>query len=73
MPYYLFKAYPEKRFELIESFPAYRDARNRARSLRADLEVESGYAVKIMFAKDAELAERLLQEEREPRPLGEDA
>lgn len=73
MPYFLYKVFPEKRYELIEPHEAYRAARDRARALRAELAADAGYAIKVMFAKDPAEAERLMAEEREPRPLGEDA
>ncbi len=73
MPYFLYKVFPGKEFELVEQHEAYKDARNEARKRRADMVAEDRYTVKIMFAKDPEQAERLMSEEREPRPLGEDA
>lgn len=73
MPYFVYKVHPGKRFELVERFGAYRGARDRARELRQALVPEDAFTVKVMFAKDPEEAERLMAEEREPRPLGEDA
>ena len=73
MPYFLYKVFPGKKFELIEQYPAYRSARDEARKRRAAMSSEDPYNVKVMFAKDSEQAERLMSEEREPRPLGEDA
>ena len=73
MPYFLYKVLPQKKFELIQQYQAYKDARNEARKRRAEMSADDLYAVKVMFAKDPEQAERLMSEEREPRPLGEDA
>ncbi len=73
MPYFLYKVFTGKKFELMERFDAYRDARDRAREHRKHLTPEESYNVKVMFAKDPDEAERLMSEEREPRPLGEDA
>jgi hypothetical protein len=73
MPYFVYKIHPGKRFELTDRFETFRDARDRARGLRAALGPADAFTVKVMFAKDPEQAERLMAEEREPRPLGEDA
>ena len=73
MPYFVYKIRPGKRFELIERFDAFRDARDRARTMRQAMTAGDDYSVKVMFAKSSEEAERLMSEEREPRPLGEDA
>ena len=73
MPYFLYKIMPEKRFELIERFDVYREARDEARARRSQMSAEDQYTIKVMFAKDQEQAERLMSEEREARPLGEDA
>ena len=73
MPYFLYKVFPGKKFELMEHYQAYKDAREEARKRRAEMTAEDQYTVKVMFAKDPEQAERLMSEEREPRPLGEDA
>jgi hypothetical protein len=73
MPYFVYKVHHGKRFELLDSYGVYREARDRARGLRQDMGPEDTYTVKVMFAKNPEEAERLMAEEREPRPLGEDA
>ncbi|MCU0934506.1 MAG: hypothetical protein MUF66_00220 [Gammaproteobacteria bacterium] len=73
MPYFVYRVHPSKRFELVERHAAFRDARDRAREMRAAMAEGDDYTVKVMFGKDPEEAERLMAEEREPRPLGEDA
>ena len=73
MPYFVFKIHPGKRFDLTDQFVNFRDARDRARSMRQTMTAGDDYSVKVMFAKSSEEAERLMSEEREPRPLGEDA
>lgn len=72
MPYHIYKVFPEKKFELVETLDTYRDARNNARELREALTPESTYNIKVMFAKDPDEAVRLMSEKRKPRPLGED-
>ncbi len=73
MPYFLYKVFARKRFELMDRFDSYREARDQARDRRKHLSPEDSYSIKVMFAKDPDEAERLMSEEREPRPLGEDA
>lgn len=73
MPYYLYKVFPGSRFELIETFDAYRPAREQARTLRAQLSPDDEHGIRVMFAANPELAERQMAEKREARPLGEDA
>jgi hypothetical protein len=73
MPYFVYKVHPGKRFELHTTFGSYREARDQASSLRAAMTGGEDYSIKVMFARDAEEAERQMAEEREPRPLGEDA
>lgn len=73
MPYFLYKILPGKKFELLDTYSKYRDGRDAARLKRSEMTATDDYMVKVMFAKDADEAERLMSEEREPRPLGEDA
>jgi hypothetical protein len=73
MPYFLYKVFPGKRFELVEPYQTYREARDEARKRRAEMTGTEPYSMKVMFANDSEQAERLMSKEREPRPLGEDA
>lgn len=73
MPYFLYKVFPGKRFEPMSEFPKYRDARDQARTLRADLPKDAEYTIRVIFAKNHEEAELIMAEPREARPLGEDA
>ena len=76
MPYYLFKiTHPDelgliKQLDLIDSFDAFRDARNAAKELRAE-GVEEGSSYKVMFAESQLSAEEQLLEKREPPVLME--
>ncbi len=72
MPYYLYEIIPPRRLELVDSFEGYRDARTRARALRAALEADTERTVRVIFAHNTDEATRLLTETREPRPLGEE-
>ena len=72
MPYYIYEIIPPKRLELVDSFDGYRDARTRARTLRATLGTDAEQTVRVIYAQNTEEAARLLLEVREPRPLGEE-
>lgn len=73
MPYFIYHIHPNKRLEVTGSFSKYRDARDAARKKRSELSEQDDFVVKVIHAKHEEEAERLLKQEREPRPLGEDA
>ena len=76
MPYYLYKimAGPTdllKTLEKIEQYDAFKDAKQHARSLRAEMTDNDNHTIKVMFA-DSELeAEEKLMEKREQPILRE--
>jgi hypothetical protein len=76
MPYYIYKiiAGPTnllKTLEKMEQYDAFKDAKQRARSLRAEMADDDSYTIKVMFA-DSELeAEEKLMEKREQPILRE--
>lgn len=72
MPYFVYKVFPPKRLELVQTAQQYRQARDLARSLRMSLQESDNYTLKVIFAQNPDEAERLLTEEREPRPVGEE-
>ncbi len=72
MPYYVYEILPPRRLELVDGFEAYREARARARALRAALGADAGKSIRVIYAQSTEEATRLLTEVREPRPLGEE-
>ncbi len=72
MPYFVYEIFPPRRLQLVDSFEGYREARSRARALRAALSADADQTVKVIHAQTSEEAARLLMEVREPRPLGEE-
>lgn len=72
MPYFVYKVFPIKQLEFVQQAQHYREARDRARAMRKALQEGDDYSVKVIFAQSADQAERLLTEEREPRPVGEE-
>jgi len=76
MPYYLYKVTrPDgfgliKQLELIDSFDAFRDAKNAAKQMRAEA-VDGDSSYKVMFAENQLTAEEQLLEKREQPVLME--
>ncbi len=71
MPYYVFKmTSPEgmelvKNLELIDDFESFREAKNFAKSKRAELDKDDASLIKVMFAENQLLAEEQLLAYRE--------
>ena len=71
MPYYVFKmTSPEgmelvKNLELIDDFESFRDAKNFAKSKRAELDKDDTSIIKVMYAENQLLAEEQLLAYRE--------
>lgn len=76
MPYYIYKITPGptdliKSLEKLEQHEAFKDAKLRAREMRAALDNNDPHIIKVMFA-DTELdAEEKLMEKREQPILRE--
>lgn len=71
MPYYVFKmSSPEgmelvKNLELIDDYELFRDAKNFAKTQRAELGKDDTTQIKVMFAENQLLAEEQLLAYRE--------
>jgi hypothetical protein len=71
MPYYVFKmSSPEgmelvKNLELINEFDSFREAKNFAKSRRAELDDDDRSIIKVMFADNQLMAEEQLMAYRE--------
>ena len=76
MPYFLYKVTVNegldlvKQLDLIDVFDGFREAKKRAKALRAE-QTDSGYSYKIMFAENQLSAEEQLLEKREQPVLME--
>jgi hypothetical protein len=76
MPYYIYKITQGptaliKHFEKLEAYETFKDAKNKARSLRAEMDSPDEFSIKVMFA-DSELdAEEKMMEKREAPILRE--
>jgi predicted exporter len=72
MPYFIYEIFPPGRLVLVDNFAVYREARARARTLRAALGANAAQTIRVIYAQSTEQATRRLTEVREPRPLGEE-
>jgi hypothetical protein len=72
MPYFIYKVLPARQLEQLDVQSNYRDARRIVRALRAGSEPYDHAEFRMIFAPNSESAQRLLEETREARPLGED-
>jgi hypothetical protein len=76
MPYYIYKitAGPStlvKTLEKIDQCDSFKDAKTRARSMRAELGEQDNLQIKVMFAENELKAEEQLMEKREAPILRE--
>ena len=71
MPYYVFKMSTTegmalvKNLELIDDFESFREAKNFAKTQRAELDKDDASAIKVMFSENQLLAEEQLLAYRE--------
>jgi hypothetical protein len=73
MPYFVYRILAPKNLQYIDVKEKYQDAKALVRSLRAAAEGEDAVAsVRMVFAKTATEAEKLLSAPRDERVIGED-
>ena len=71
MRYHIFEINAFRQLTFLESMEDYRSAKNRVNELRRKPNLATGTTYRMMFAESEHLAERLLKEKREARPMGE--
>jgi hypothetical protein len=76
MPYYIYRITPgptnlTKTLEKLEQHDSFREAKQRARTLRADMDEADNTVIKVMFADTELAAEEALMEKREQPILRE--
>lgn len=72
MPYFVFKVFQDKRMVPVQPFDSFKEAKELARSMRTSATPQDQFTAKVIFAKTAEEAQRLLTEERERTPREDD-
>ena len=60
-----------KNLQLLEDFPSFKEAQERAKQLRAELDSGANATIKVIFADNELQAEELLHERREQPILRE--
>lgn len=76
MPYYIYRITPgptnlTKSLEKLEQHDSFKEAKQRARALRADMDEADSAIIKVMFADTELSAEEQLMEKREQPILRE--
>ena len=71
MPYYVYRITSPRKLHLIDNKNNYKDARTLVRSYRQNQREEEAN-FRMIFAKSAQEAEKLLSIPREERVIGED-
>lgn len=77
MPYYIFKISNSdelglvKNLSLVDEFHKFKDAKLKAKALRAETELDSKFTYKVIFADNQLFAEEQLLEKREKPTLME--
>ena len=72
MPYFVYRILEARKLDHIATFPSYREAREKVRTMRADEGAESVNSIRMIFARNESEAEKLLSTPREARVIGED-
>jgi len=72
MPYFVFSVRPFGQIEKLAEFSDFKAASAHAKALRTKQAAGGDARVKVMFADNAQLAEDLLCQVREPGPTGDD-
>jgi hypothetical protein len=76
MPYYIYKITTgptalAKTLEKLDEFTSFKEAKNRARAMRAEMDETDACRIKVIFADSALEAEESLMEKREAPILRE--
>ena len=72
MPYHIFKLFPNKTVEHVETHEKYRETKKIVEEMRSTLTVSDNYKLKMIFAANEKSGAKLLTTEREFQPYGDD-
>ena len=72
MPYFVYRISPERKLTLLETFARFKEAKDHARSLRAQQATDDRNTIRMIFAEDAKKAQLLLTDLRNPKTEGDD-
>lgn len=71
MGYHIFEINAFRQLTYLETASDYREAKRRVSEYRKKPQLAAGTTFRMMFAENELLAEKLLKEKREARPMGE--
>ncbi|MBT5229299.1 MAG: hypothetical protein HOM11_03370 [Methylococcales bacterium] len=73
MPYYIYRIKQDRSVDYTDiEFEQYKEAKTKAREMRAELSSDNPDTIKVVFAKNNDEAVDLLLTPGTPRPKGED-
>jgi hypothetical protein len=72
MPYFVYRISPERKLTLIGTFATFKEAKDHARSLRAQQPSDDRNIVRMIFAEDPKKARLLLSDKRTAKAEGDD-
>lgn len=72
MPYFVYRIAPERKLTLLNTFDKFTDAKDFARSLRAQQTPSAKETIRMIFAENPKKAQLLLTDLRNPKTEGDD-
>ena len=72
MPYFIYRIHPPRKLEYVDTKDKFQDARTIVRSLRAEDASADPGSVRMIFAKNAAEAEKILSAPPKEGVFGED-
>lgn len=72
MPYFVYRISPERKLTLINTFDKFKDAKDLARSLRAQQAPGTNEVIRMIFAENPKKAQLLLSDVRTAKTDGDD-
>ena len=72
MPYFVYRIEDPREPQHLDTYTAYKEARQKVRDLRAEAGPDSVNSIRMIFAKNETEAVKLLTTPRDERVVGED-
>lgn len=72
MPYFVYRISPERKLTLLNTFDKFKDAKDLARSLRAQQTPGTAETIRMIFAENPKKAQLLLSDVRNAKTDGDD-
>ena len=72
MPYFVYRISTDRKLTLIDTFVKFKEAKDHARSLRAQQAADDRNIIRMIFAEDQKKAQLLLTDLRTAKTEGDD-